>query len=155
MLDVLEEEPNAEAIIKGSTAYPKIRGIMRMYQTMRGVLVATEVVGLPYSSSLCEYGIFGFHIHKGEHCTGNESDPFADVKMHYNPYSCEHPNHKGDLPSLFGNRGYALSVFVTERFHVEEVIGKTVIIHSKPDDFGTQPSGNAGEKIACGEIKKL
>jgi len=36
---------------------------------------------------------------------------------------------------------------------LSEVIGKTVIIHGNPDDFTTQPSGNAGEKLACGLIR--
>lgn len=44
-------------------------------------------------------------------------------------------------------------MFMTDRFTVNEVIGKTVIIHLHPDDFATQPSGNSGEKIACGVIK--
>ena len=43
---------------------------------------------------------------------------------------------------------------LTGRFHVGEVIGKTVILHADPDDFHTQPSGNAGAKIACGVIRK-
>ena len=37
-------------------------------------------------------------------------------------------------------------------FFPEDVIGKTVVIHDRPDDFHTQPSGASGEKIACGEI---
>ena len=40
----------------------------------------------------------------------------------------------------------------TKRFYPEEIVGRTAVIHSKPDDFTSQPSGNAGEKIACGEI---
>lgn len=43
---------------------------------------------------------------------------------------------------------------LTNRFNIEEIIGKVVIIYDKPDDFVTQPSGNSGTKIACGEIKK-
>ena len=41
---------------------------------------------------------------------------------------------------------------LTDRFTVREIIGKVVIIHSQADDFKTQPSGNAGSKIACGKI---
>ena len=41
---------------------------------------------------------------------------------------------------------------MTDRFFVDEIIGKTIIIHAHLDDFTTQPSGNSGEKIACGEI---
>ena len=38
----------------------------------------------------------------------------------------------------------------TDRFSVDEIIGRTVVIHSGPDDFRTQPAGNAGKTIACG-----
>lgn len=62
------------------------------------------------------------------------------------------PYHAGDLPPLFGNQGYAFSAFVTDRFAVREIVEKTIIIHSKPDDFKTQPSGDSGEKMACGKI---
>ena len=43
---------------------------------------------------------------------------------------------------------------LSNRFSIEEIIGRTVIIHNAPDDFRTQPSGNAGMKIACGVIQK-
>ena len=43
-----------------------------------------------------------------------------------------------------------MSVLIN-KFTVNEIIGRTVIIHSQPDDFTTQPSGNSGKKIACGE----
>ena len=59
------------------------------------------------------------------------------------------------MPPLFGVNGNALLIFMTDRFSIEEIIGKTVIIHRKPNDFATQPSGNSGEKIACGVIERL
>ena len=49
--------------------------------------------------------------------------------------------------------GYAFSACLTDRFSVHEIIGRMVVLHSSPDDFSTQPSGNAGAKIVCGEIK--
>ena len=39
------------------------------------------------------------------------------------------------------------------KLKIKDIIGKTIIIHDKPDDFTTQPSGNSGKKIACGVIK--
>lgn len=42
-----------------------------------------------------------------------------------------------------------------DRFNVSDIIGRTVIIHNMAEDFTSQPSGNAGEKIACGVIKKF
>lgn len=122
------------------------------FQTFQGVVVVAEVTGLPYDQ-VCGGMAFGFHIHEGTACEGNSADPFADTGAHYDKSDCPHPYHTGDMPPLFGNHGYAFSAFLTDRFSVEEIIGKTVVIHSGSDDFMSQPSGNAGEKIACGVIQ--
>lgn len=63
-----------------------------------------------------------------------------------------HPEHEGDLPPLLSDKGTAWMMVYATRFFPEEVVGKTVVIHDMPDDFRTQPSGNSGEKIACGQI---
>lgn len=144
--------PHAEAIISGGSAYPDISGRVRFYQIAYGVIVVAELLGLPVSDQKCKQPIFAFHIHEGNSCTGNSEDEFADSKSHYNPGACPHPYHAGDMPPLFGADGMAFSAFLTDRFTVKEVIGHTVILHSAPDDFTTQPSGNAGKKIACGVI---
>lgn len=152
------QRQNAFAIIRGSRAYPKIHGVVKFRQTNRGTLVSVEISGLPTQARLgenCGDGIFGFHIHEGRMCGAEKGDPFGEAMSHYNPHDCAHPFHSGDLPPLFGNRGYALMSFLTDRFTVNEIIGRVVIIHSKPDDFTTQPSGNSGEKIACGVIKAM
>ncbi len=125
------------------------------YQLRQGVIIRTDVINLPKGDSVCRSPVFAFHIHSGSACTGNSEDPFADANTHYNPYDCPHPYHAGDLPPLWGADGRALSVCLSDRFTVREIIGKTVIIHSQPDDFITQPSGNAGEKIACGVITEV
>lgn len=150
----IKKEPEAIAIIEGSREYPDIRGEVLFYQTPYGVLVGTEVTGLPLKKEDCDGSIYAFHIHEGENCTGNAEDPFADTLGHYNPEGCGHPFHEGDMPPLFGNHGLALQFFLTDRFYVEDIIGKTVVIHLGMDDFTTQPSGNAGMKIACGEIRE-
>lgn len=146
--------PDAKAAIKGSSAYPEVIGTANFYQTKDGVLLSVEVMGLPTSDNLCAGGVFGFHIHEGEACTGNAEDPFAHAKGHYNPHNCQHPHHAGDLPPLFETKGRAFMVFLTGRFTVRDIIGRTMIIHAAPDDFTTQPSGNSGKKIACGKIRK-
>ena len=146
------ENVMAAAQIRGSGSYPQIQGTALFRQTPKGVLVTIQVSGLP-DSKKCDSGIFALHIHEGEHCTGNEKDAFADTGGHYNPGDCPHPYHAGDLPPLWENHGYAYMSVLTDRFHVGEVIGKTLIIHSAPDDFKTQPSGDAGMKIACGTIR--
>lgn len=119
-------------------------GVVKFYQTQWGVLVTAEVWGLPAE------GVFGFHIHEGTSCGGED---FADTGNHYNPTNREHPFHAGDLPPLFSCGGRAWLAVMTDRFQPEDVVGQTVVVHAHPDDMHTQPSGNSGEKIACGVIR--
>lgn len=152
--DEVFENVDAAAIIRGSVAYPGIRGLVRFYQTDHGVYIITSVTGLPRGDMRCGSPIFAMHIHEGGSCIGgSDKNAFEQTGMHYNPKGCEHPYHAGDLPPLFSAAGLAMSSVLTNRFTVKEIIGKTVIIHSGVDDFTTQPSGNSGEKIACGEIQ--
>ncbi len=153
LLSILRSQPQAAARIAGDKNHPGLSGAVRFYQTNEGVIIFAEVSGLPQSDSPCQK-VFGFHIHEGTSCGGNMDDPFANAMSHYNPGNYKHPYHAGDLPPLFGNDGHAISLFLTNRFSVNEVIGRAVILHDGPDDFTTQPSGNSGAKIACGIIRK-
>lgn len=148
-------KPNSAADISGGENYPGIRGRVIFRQQKNGVLVTADIYGLPTGETGCGSGVFGFHIHEGEDCGSNGQEPFSNTKGHYNLGDCPHPYHAGDLPPLFENDGYAYMSFLTNRFTATEIIGRTVVIHLKPDDFHSQPSGNSGEKIACGVIKAL
>lgn len=148
VIRTLNGQPQAAARVHGSSDNSEICGTVYFYQMANGVLVAVCVTGLPDPS-----GFYGFHIHSGSFCTGTAADPFGDTLAHYNPEGVPHPHHPGDFPSLLGNHGFAFQVFFTDRFCVHEILRKTVVIHSRPDDFTSQPAGNAGEKIACGEIE--
>jgi Cu-Zn family superoxide dismutase len=153
--DPIKKSPAARAEVSGSNEYPAISGTVSFYREKEGVLVVADIRGLPHGGLPCASRVFGFHIHEGTSCTGTPEDPFSHALGHYNPQSCDHPPHAGDLPPLFGNNGYAFSSVLTDRFTIEEIIGKTVIIHARPDDFTTQPAGNSGERIACGRIAAL
>lgn len=155
LIPLLRRKPDAVAGIEGSSSYPDITGVVQFYETDAGVIVYAEIEGLPKGSAPCGGRLFGFHIHEGTSCGGTMGDPFAGAMGHYDPHGCGHPYHAGDLPPLFGNGGFALSLFLTDRFTVTEVTGKAVIIHDRPDDFTTQPSGNSGTKIACGIIRPV
>lgn len=143
---------DAVAFIRGSDRYRTVHGRVLFYATRAGVILYTEVSGLPTATGPCDSPIFACHIHSGGRCAGTEQDAFADAGTHDNPHDCPHPYHAGDLPPLFSAGGQALSLCLTDRFTLPEILGKTVIIHRSPDDFTTQPSGNSGEKIACGVI---
>lgn len=152
---IFNQKPVAMAEMKGNISHPNIQGFVWFYTTNFGIIVVADIIGLPKSTNKCNSPIFAFHIHNGSSCTGNSNDPFANAGTHYNPSNCLHPYHAGDLPPLFGANGNAFSAVLTDRFTINEVIGKTIIIHSNPDDFTTQPSGNSGTKIACGVIRRL
>ncbi len=149
---VMYQTPNAYAKLQGDPGNKNISGIIRFYTTGTGVLVNAEVYDLPSSTSPCSSSIHGFHIHTGSNCDGSNTEAFPNAGMHYNPSSCLHPAHAGDLPPLFSYNGFAWMLYYTERFTISEILGKTIIVHDKPDDFHTQPSGNSGNKIACGVI---
>ena len=146
------EKPTATAKLRGSKEYESINGKADFYETYGGTVVVAEVTGIPAGMETDGKGFFGFHIHEGKRCTGNAADPFADTGGHYNPGNVAHPGHAGDLPPLLSNKGTAWMAVYTSRFFPEEVVGRTVVIHGMPDDFRTQPSGDSGMKIACGEI---
>lgn len=152
MLTTIYEYPAATAEMSGKGRYQTIRGKVDFYDTYEGTIVVAEFTGIPAFVIQSSGGFLGFHIHEGEKCTGNATDSYADAGGHYNPEKKEHPEHAGDLPPMMINDGTAFMVVYTNRFHPEDVIGKTVILHAMPDDFRTQPSGDSGMKIACGEI---
>ncbi len=141
--------PAAFAMITGGINFPDIYGETKFYNVPNGVLVVTVLENLPRNPQ----GFYGFHLHNGDSCTGNAQDNFANAGTHYNPEGTTHPSHAGDFPPIISRNGSAYLAFVTDRFTIPEIIGKTVIIHSMPDDFTTDPAGNSGEKIACGVIR--
>ena len=143
------KNPDAVAQIRGGMDAPQLTGCIQFHQENGCVLIIARLFGLPKES---ETGFFGFHIHQGESCSGAD---FSGTGSHYNPMDQMHPVHAGDLPPLLACRGIAYLSVKTDRFSVDEIIGRTVVIHSDPDDFHSQPAGNSGKKIACGVIRKM
>ena len=142
------KRPDAVAKIQGGVEASRLSGCVQFFQENGCVLIVAWVSGLPRES---ETGFFGFHIHQGESCSGTD---FFETGSHYNPTAQAHPKHAGDLPSLLACRGNAYLSVRTDRFSVKDIIGRTVVIHSDPDDFHSLPAGNAGMKIGCGVIYK-
>jgi superoxide dismutase, Cu-Zn family len=103
----------------------------------------------------------GFHIHEAGDCSSGDG---MSAKGHFNPHGKPHGHpssaerHAGDLPSLkAGKDGRAkLDATVdgiTLRPGPASIVGRGMIIHADPDDYKTQPTGNAGARLACGVIK--
>lgn len=140
--------PEATAKILGGKAAPSLFGSVKFYEMGRNVLVVADVGGLPKTQT----DIFALHIHAGGNCRG---EGFPETGNHFDTAGKPHPSHAGDLPPLFSCGGRAFLAVLTDRFLIPDIVGRTVVIHSKPDDFITQPAGNAGEKIACGVIAAM
>lgn len=149
MMQQLSLRPGAMAHIRGGSDAPNLYGIVKFYPQKQSVLVVADVFGLPQENPS---GFFALHIHQGTSCTG---DGFPDTGSHYHPTEAAHPAHAGDLPPLLSCHGKAHLAVLTDRFTLPEVLGRTVVIHSGPDDFRSQPAGNAGAKIACGVIQPV
>ena len=108
-------------------------------------------------------GTHGFHIHEKGDCGNNG----ANAGGHFNPTGMVHgapdavSHHAGD----FGNVTADTSGEVHTRFtthsvslksgEVNDPVGKAVVLHEKADDLVSQPSGNAGARIACGVIETM
>ena len=151
MMPSVSGSPAAIAHLSGGPE-SSVSGMVAFFPQEVGILVTAQVRGLPSPEDSCASPVFGFHIHDGASCTAPD---FQDAGGHLNPEDCPHPHHAGDLPPLFGCRGSAYLSVLTDRLSIPDIIGRTVVIHSEPDDFTTQPSGHSGSRIACGVIRAL
>ncbi len=149
------------AYVRGGPLAPQINGVVWFCDVYgRGTRVCAEIRGLPPYQPAVDgrdpIGPFGFHIHERGSCDiGDPEDPFRQAGEHWNPTNQPHGNHAGDFPVLFSNNGYAHMCFYTDKFRPWDVVGKAIIIHQNPDDYRTQPSGNAGKRLACGIIQMI
>jgi Cu-Zn family superoxide dismutase len=118
--------------------------------------VTAKIVGLRPN------GEFGFHIHEAGDCSSGDG---MSTKGHFNPYGKPHAHagtaerHAGDLPSLKSDGGGNASVIaeldiITVSAGPASVVGRGLIVHAQPDDFTTQPTGNAGARSACAVIQR-
>ena len=137
---------------EGSTA----RGVVRFRADKRGLMVTAKISGLtPHQKH-------GFHIHEfGDisdpqgKATGGYYDP--EGRDHALPARRGHQGHAGDLGSLQadakGNATYKqiFTHITISRHEYNPILGRAVIIHAREDD-GSQPTGNAGPRIAQGVI---
>lgn len=148
---LMKNKPDALAWVRGNKDNPQLSGLVKFYNTpYDGILVEGEIFGLPNVSMPYSTDFYGFHIHENGDCT----KPFDKTGEHYAKENQMHPDHLGDMPPIMGNQGYAWFSFYNRRVKIPEIMGRSVVIHDMPDDFTSQPSGNAGEKIGCGIIRE-
>jgi Cu-Zn family superoxide dismutase len=132
-----------------------VRGTVSFVQSADRVRVSGTVSGLqPYSQ-------VGFHIHEAGDCSSGDG---MSAKGHFNPEGKSHGNpasrdrHAGDMPMLRADASGSASVsadldIITVAPGPNSVVGRGLIVHVQPDDYKTQPTGNAGARSACGVIR--
>lgn len=134
-----------------------VAGKVHFVQHMHGIVkLSGQVSGLKPNAE------HGFHIHE----TGDCSSPDASsAGGHFNPGNTPHGKHghnlqhAGDLPSLRANAsGMAVVQYETAQISLgngtNNVAGRALIVHAEPDDFTSQPTGNAGARLACAIIQR-
>lgn len=120
-----------------------------------GVRVVADIQGL-------SKGKHGFHIHEFGDCSAPDG---TSAGGHFNPHKKDHGapdndnRHDGDLGNIEADAsGKGHVDYVDKTLSLEgddSIIGKAVIVHAGEDDFKTQPTGNAGGRVACGVIDAL
>jgi Cu-Zn family superoxide dismutase len=134
-------------------------GQATLTQMANGVLIEIDV------SSIAN-GEHGFHIHETGVC--DDAGGFKSAGGHFAPgqhqhgFMAEHGPHAGDMPNQFSAadgtlRAHVLNPNVTLTdgpASVFDADGSALVIHADPDDYSTQPAGNAGDRIACAVIEK-
>lgn len=149
------QPPQAMAKLQ-ATSGSKVRGDVKFTQPAeQKVMVSAVIYGLKPNSE------HGFHIHEKGDCAENGNAAGG----HFNPLGTNHgkydgqQHHMGDLPSLMADSNGVATVNVeSPDISLLEgqgnVIGRAVIVHAQPDDYVTQPTGNAGARIACAVITR-
>jgi superoxide dismutase, Cu-Zn family len=129
-------------------------GTVNFVQSGDKVMVSLEIKGLKPGAE------HGFHIHDKGDCSSGDG---MSTGGHFNPLAKKHgahgahDHHAGDLPALKADAsGVAKMSFESSTINVgtgpTNIIGRGMIVHRDPDDYKTDPTGNAGPRIACAVI---
>jgi len=147
---------SAQAILQPAKDTPGFSGRVTFYQAGSQVRVVADVTGVSPP------GNHGFHVHENGKCEREPGKGFTTAGGHFNPAGTAHAcpdaasHHAGDLGNIVINADGTGHVDVTTSAlslsGASSVVGRAVILHAVADDCTTQPTGNAGGRLACGVI---
>lgn len=148
----MADRPGAVAILEPTQGHTA-RGTVTFTPTATGVRVVADLVNL-------KPGEHGFHIHEKGDCSAPDA---TSAGGHYNPTGVPHgapdapQHHVGDLGNILADdtgRAHLDREFNFLQLHgPHSIIGRGLIVHADRDDLVSQPTGNAGARVACGVIR--
>jgi Cu-Zn family superoxide dismutase len=149
------DAPRASATLK-PTQGNQTAGTATFTQEGDKVRVRATVTGLKPNQQ------HGFHVHEAGDCSAPDA---MSAKGHFNPLNKPHgshtvaQHHAGDMPNLRADAaGRAEVTFDLDGVTVADgptsIVGRGLIVHAQPDDYTTQPTGNAGGRLACARIER-
>ena len=152
---VPSDAPKASANLQATKA-STVRGTVDFVQAGGHVRLTANFTGLRPN------GEFGFHIHEVGDCSSGDG---MSAKGHFNPHGKPHGHtasqerHAGDMPNLKsdGNGNTTMTVqldIITVTPGPASIVGRGLIVHVQPDDYKSQPVGNAGARSACAVIQR-
>ena len=152
---ILSASSNQAIAVINSASGSAVTGMATFTQTGETVMVHIEIKN-------ASPGLHGVHIHEKGDCSSPDG---KSAGGHWNPTNVAHGKwgegefHLGDIGNIdVGEDGIGVIELSTELWEIGtgsiyDVVGKGMIVHADPDDFTSQPSGNAGARIGCGVIE--
>lgn len=152
--DDFQDEVTSATCVLRPTKGNKAHGIVGFSTVEDGVKIMAEF------HDVTPPGKHGFHIHEKGDC---RADDASSAGGHFNPTKSKHggpdskERHVGDLGNIIadenGDAHYERIDKMISLNGPDSIIGRSVVLHGKEDDFTSQPAGNAGDRVACGVIE--
>lgn len=139
-------EPRSDSQARGTVTFTELEG--------GGLSVKFDLTGVPE-------GVHGFHVHDKGDCSAPDA---TSAGPHFNPHNLQHAGptdverHAGDFGNVIASAKGTVKTEIAmggvslKEGAIDSVVGRGLILHAKRDDLTTQPTGDAGGRIACGVI---
>ncbi|MCL9805409.1 superoxide dismutase family protein [Flavobacterium amniphilum] len=145
---ILMLQPKSDTQVSGSASFTEKNGVVTFTANIKGLTPGEHAI----------------HIHEKSDCSAPDA---SSAGGHWNPTFKKHGKwgsaeyHKGDIGNFTADaQGDGTITFSTDEWCIscedetKNIIGKSIIVHKGTDDFTTQPTGNAGGRVACTAIIK-
>ena len=133
-----------------------VSGKLTLATVEGGVRITGDIGGLGRNST------HGIHIHERGDCSAADG---SSAGGHFNPAGAAHgragatAHHLGDMDNIVADANgiahvsWQIDGVMLGTGAANDIVGRAIVVHANPDDYATQPSGNSGQRVACGVIR--